>query len=78
MAIVHSAEAFPRKPIDPTLIDEFNRLVDLEYERVRDFLILHYYANTRDDSELWKYCRNMDVPDSLREKIALFRASRSH
>src|SRR5690349_16195863 len=72
MAIVNLLKLFPRKPIDPVLIDEFNRLVDLEYERVRDFLILHYYANTRDDSEFGKYCRNMDVPDSLREKIALF------
>jgi tryptophan 7-halogenase len=72
MAIVNLLKLFPRKPIDPILIAEFNRLVDLEYERVRDFLILHYYTNTRDDSEFWKYCRNMDVPESLREKIALF------
>jgi len=72
MAIVNLLKLFPRNPIDPILVAEFNRLVDNEYERVRDFLILHYYANTRDDSEFWKYCRNMDVPESLREKIALF------
>ena len=58
---------------DPALIAEFNRLVDYEYDRVRDFLILHYPLNSRDDSELWRYCRTMQVPESLEEKIALFR-----
>lgn len=77
MAIINLLKLFPRKPIDPALVDEFNRLVDIEYERVRDFLILHYHANTRDDTELWRYCRNMDVPESLKRKIALF-ARRGH
>jgi tryptophan halogenase len=36
---------------------------------VRDFLILHYYANTRTDAALWEYTRNMTVPDSLKDKI---------
>ena len=53
--------------------DAFNRLTTKEYERIRDFLILHYNATARDDSEFWNHCRTMDVPDSLREKIALFR-----
>lgn len=46
--------------------------MDIEYERIRDFLILHYYLNQRDDSELWKYCRSMTIPESLKEKIHLF------
>jgi tryptophan halogenase len=59
--------------IDETLADEFNRLVDVEYERVRDFLILHYKANTRTDAPLWEYTRNMTVPDSLAHKIEQYR-----
>ncbi|MFZ1743936.1 MAG: tryptophan halogenase family protein [Pontixanthobacter sp.] len=51
----------------------FNRLTGKEYARIRDFLILHYKATTRDDSEFWNYCRTMDVPDSLTEKMELFR-----
>lgn len=51
---------------------EYNRLMDVEYERIRDFLILHYYQNERDDSELWRYCRNMSVPESLLDKISAF------
>ncbi len=53
--------------------DAFNRLTGKEYARIRDFLILHYHANRRGDSEFWKYCASMAVPESLSEKIALFR-----
>jgi tryptophan halogenase len=53
--------------------DAFNRLTAREYARIRDFLILHYKATTRDDSDFWTHCRTMSIPDSLEEKIALFR-----
>lgn len=55
--------------------DEFNRVVDNEYDRIRDFLILHYHATTRDDSSYWDHVRTMTVPDSLHEKIELFRVA---
>jgi len=73
VAILSLIKLFPQKQIDPALRREFNRRVDVEYERVRDFLILHYYLNSRDDTEFWKYCRNMDVPDSLKQKMEWFR-----
>lgn len=53
----------------------FNRLTTKEYERIRDFLILHYKATRRDDSPFWNHCRTMDVPDTLTEKIEIFRAN---
>jgi tryptophan halogenase len=53
----------------------YNRLAIKEYERIRDFLILHYKATRRDDSEFWNHCRTMSVPDTLTEKIELFRAN---
>lgn len=53
--------------------DAFNRLTGKEYDRIRDFLILHYNSTTRDDSAFWNYCRTMPVPDSLTEKTDLFR-----
>lgn len=55
--------------------DAFNRLTGKEYARIRDFLVLHYSATQRDDSPFWNHCRTMDVPDSLTEKIELFRAN---
>lgn len=57
-----------------TIINEFNETTALEYERVRDFLILHYKATARDDSEFWRYCQAMAIPDSLKHKMELFKA----
>lgn len=52
--------------------DYFNRLSTIEWERVRDFITLHYFANNR-DGDFWELCRNMQLPDTLLEKITLFR-----
>ena len=62
------------QPFDERLREEFNRLTDLQYERIRDFLVLHYTANERFGEPLWDHVRTMSLPDSLRHKIALFRA----
>ncbi len=59
---------------DPRLIAEFNRLTALQYDRIRDFLVLHYAANRRTGQPLWDHVRTMKLPDSLAEKIALFEA----
>jgi tryptophan 7-halogenase len=73
VAITNFVKLFPDRKPDPAMIDEYNRLVDNEYEKVRDFLILHYHLNQRDDSELWRHCRSMRIPDSLKHKMAMFR-----
>jgi tryptophan halogenase len=52
--------------------DNFNRLSDIEWARVRDFIVLHYYANER-EGPFWEACRNMGPPDTLLGKIELFR-----
>ena len=72
-AITSLIELFPERRIAPVDRDEFNRLIDLEYDRIRDFLILHYHATRRDDSPFWDRMRTMEIPDSLSEKIELFR-----
>lgn len=63
---------FPDKNIQQVCADEFNSMTQLEYERVRDFIILHYKATGRDDSALWRECRNMAIPETLEHKIQLF------
>jgi tryptophan halogenase len=60
--------------VDPRLADEFNRLNEFQYERVRDFLVLHYFANSRVGEPFWDYLRSMTLPDSLAHKLALFRS----
>ncbi|RHW17572.1 tryptophan 7-halogenase [Sphingomonas gilva] len=73
LAITHLIELFPTTDWDPMDAAEFNRVMALEYERVRDFLILHYHATERDDTPFWTHCRTMEIPDSLAHKLALFR-----
>ena len=65
---------FPDRNFNPADIDRYNRIVTSEYERVRDFLVLHYSCTERDDSEIWRYCRSVEKPDSLKERIELFRS----
>ncbi len=75
VGILKLLEFFPGPTIANPLRDEFNRLVDMEYLRIRDFLILHYNATSRTDSEFWNYCRTMELPDDLQRKKNLFLGS---
>jgi len=66
---------FPAADFSASIIDEYNRQCAYEFERVRDFIILHYHANDRTDSAFWIDRREMAVPDTLTAKMALFRDS---
>jgi tryptophan halogenase len=72
VAITNLVELFPTLDWDPADSDEFNRLMAVEYERVRDFLVLHYHATERADTPFWDYCRTMEPPDSLAYKMELW------
>jgi tryptophan halogenase len=63
---------FPDRDCDPAISAEYNRLTALEYERVRDFLILHYAMSQREDTPFWRHCRAMPLPEMLAYKTALF------
>jgi tryptophan 7-halogenase len=63
---------FPDHPISPLERDEYNRGMRELFEDVRDFIILHYKATQREDSEFWRYVKHMSVPDSLARKMALW------
>jgi tryptophan 7-halogenase len=63
---------FPDRTFAPANIDAYNRRQHLDYERIRDFIILHYHANLR-VGPLWDYVRDMEIPDTLAHKLAVFR-----
>lgn len=72
-ALTRFVALFPDRQPDPLRLTEFNQLSGDEWERIRDFLILHYHLNQRDGS-LWQHCREMRVPDELSYRLAHFRA----
>ena len=72
MGIGHLLTYFPAAGFDAADRAEYNRTMDQEYEWVRDFIILHYKATERTDTPFWNYCRTMEVPESLAQRMALF------
>ena len=65
---------FPDKSFSPIEREEYNRLTAMQFEQIRDFLILHYHETERSDSLFWEYVRHMSVPESLTRKTELFRS----
>ena len=72
-SVVRLLQMFPYAGIRQPDIDEFNSQMRFEVENVRDFIILHYHVTNRADTDFWRQCRAMDIPDSLRHRIELFR-----
>jgi len=66
-------ELFPDRQCEPHLVDEYNRRMARQYESIRDFIILHYKETRRDDSEFWRYCAAMPIPDTLAHQMDNFR-----
>ncbi len=67
-------DLFPTREFRQVDIDVYNERTHFEFDSIRDFLILHYCATERDDSDFWNYCRTMDIPDSLQHKLDLWRS----
>jgi tryptophan 7-halogenase len=62
---------FPDASVSDVLRDEYNRWMRRDFEQVRDLLVLHYFANEREEP-FWRHCRNMEIPETLRRRMALF------
>ena len=73
-AVIRLLRMMPAGEVSERDIAEFNDQQLTDMIQVRDFLILHYKASERDDSELWRYCAAMPIPDSLQYKIDHFRS----
>jgi len=71
-AAIRLLKFFPHNGIQLEEIAEFNQQSKAEYISIRDFIILHYKLTERDDSAFWRQCRQMDIPESLQQKLTLF------
>ncbi|HVZ98968.1 MAG TPA: tryptophan halogenase family protein [Caulobacterales bacterium] len=72
-SVLRLLRMMPLGDVSPADVDEFNDQADTDMWQIRDFIILHYVATHRNDSAFWNQCRSMEVPDTLRHKIDLFR-----
>ena len=64
---------FPDKGFSAVEQREYNRLMSEQFAYIRDFIVLHYKATSRDDTPFWRMVRDMPIPDTLAHKIELFR-----
>jgi len=71
--VIRLLQMFPYDGIVESDQAEFNRQMDTEFRFVRDFIIMHYHVTERTDSEFWRRCRDMDIPDALQHRLDLFR-----
>jgi len=72
-AVVRFMQMFPYDGVRQPDIDEFNNQMMFEIENIRDFIILHYHVTDRTDTPFWRHCRSMEIPDSLKHRIELFK-----
>jgi tryptophan halogenase len=68
-------QLFPFDGVNEASVRHYNESCRKEIEQIRDFVILHYKLTERDDTPFWRSCRDMDIPDSLAQRIELFRES---
>jgi tryptophan halogenase len=73
--ITRLMQLFPFNGVTQSFIAQYNKEAQLESEKIRDFIVLHYKATQRDDSAFWRDCANMPIPDSLAHRIEMFRQS---
>jgi tryptophan halogenase len=66
---------FPDKQFDPANTTSYNAAVVHDFDRTRDFTILHYAASRRDDSPFWQQNAQRELPDTVRQRLEHYRAS---
>src|SRR5262249_50091604 len=65
---------FPRKLPDAEMCKSYNRAIADCIDGILEFLILHYYTNTRADTPFWKATKHeLMIPDVLRERLSLWK-----
>jgi tryptophan halogenase len=74
-SIIRLLQNIPSKGMDQANINDFNKKMRFEIDNIRDFIILHYHVTERTDSQFWRYCKTMSIPESLQHRLDLFKAN---
>jgi tryptophan halogenase len=74
-ALFNLLDHFPDQKFDRANIASYNAIIGDEFERIRDFIMLHYCLSRRDDSPFWQHCANITPPDTLAQRLDMYRAT---
>ncbi|MFT5571772.1 MAG: tryptophan halogenase [Cryomorphaceae bacterium] len=72
-SITRLMQMFPYDGIRQPDVNEFNSQMEFEILNIRDFIILHYNVTNRNDTPFWRFCKSMEIPESLKHRIELFK-----
>ena len=75
VGIQHLIELWPLRGGNGAEKTRYNQVMASEYQDIRDFIVLHYNATSRNDSAFWRYVRDMQIPQSLKDTMTLFQSS---
>jgi len=73
IGVTRLLQLFPFDGVTESAIRHYNNTAQEELERIRDFIILHYKLTERDDTDFWRHCRDREIPESLAQRIELYR-----
>ena len=71
--LVRLMRLFPFDGVTQAASREYNQKFGCEMRCILDFIVMHYTVTDRNDSEFWRYCQHMELPESLQHKIDLFK-----
>jgi tryptophan halogenase len=70
-AVMWLVEYLPDRTFNDGLRRAYNAKMAAVYDEVRDFIVLHYILSRREDP-FWRDARNVPLPDTLREMLAVY------
>ena len=75
--ILRLLRMFPFEGVNEPYVKEFNKQMSDEFHFIRDFIVLHYHVTEREDTEFWRHCKTMEIPESLQHRIDMFKQTGS-
>lgn len=73
-AALNFIHMLPNEALAQPTQDEYNRLMNIEYDGVRDFIVMHYCTSQRVDSDFWRDWHQREIPHSLKAKLELYKS----
>jgi tryptophan 7-halogenase len=74
-ALYQLVKNWPSKDFETQFRDKFNAEIDYMFDDCRDFVQMHYFTTSREDTPFWQANRyDLKISDSIKEKVELYKA----